>query len=548
MLGFLKTGTRKEITISILWIISVCFLTFLVNLYWSPHYVGLKSDSSIFAYGGNMVSEDKLLYRDLWNDKPPAIFYMDAMAIRLMGTSLWTFWWWDIFWVTLSCSTLFLILRKLTGTFSAMLASGVFLITLMYPTIFEGGNLTEMYGTLPLILIIGVGFLFFQSKRKSFAFVLGFLTAVAFLFKQTCVALGIGFALATLILNIKSRQYKTGLIHLAWMAAGVILPLGGIAMIWVHAHAFADLLDGLFVNNINYINTGITLNAVFATFRIFMFKLPLFPLSLTTLGSLGIFIAHNNVWLFSRGQGSQEVRLHNPISAKQLTFLAIFLALPFEVGFIALSGRNFMHYYMTILPAFSAANAYLIENLLRPIFSRQRMSVIEIVSLIALILLNLFSIVNAYQKEKPKVGLRNSLAGPFFGTLPQSNIEKYILSHTGVDDSILIWGDNKSLNILTGRRSPSRYYWPSTLFQPKTGSVSRFDQFLEDLQKDPPSLILVPKTSNPSEPFINLPDDQLCPGCIPQAVEGMKLFKLYINANYQLIPQVDNYAVYVRMH
>jgi len=548
MLDFFKVGTKKEITISIVWILLVCALTFLLNLYWNPRFVGLKSDSSLFAYGGKMILEGKLIYRDFWDHKPPAIFYVDALIIRLMGTSLWAFWWGNIFWVSLSSSALFLVLRKLTGTFSAVLASGFFLITLMNPTIFEGGNLTEMYGTLPLILTIGVTFMFFQSGHKGWAFALGLLTAVAFLFKQTCLALGIGAAFTILILNIKSNQYRKGLIHLAWMGGGVILPLGAISLVWVHAGAFSNLLDAVFAYNVSYIDSGISQGTFSAMLRILLLEFPLMPVSLVTLGSLGIFLAYNRSWLFFRWPTSQGSLLPNQITAKQLTFLAVFIALPFEIVFIALGGRNYMHYYMTMLPVFSAAAAYLIESLTRPIFSRQKIKVIGVFSLVALTLLGFIWIVNAYQEEKPKVGLRNSLIGPFYGPLPQSDMEEYILSHTGVDDSVLVWEDNKSLNLFTNRRSPSRYLYPEHLFQPKSGPESRFDQFLQDLQKDPPSLILVPKTSNPSEPFINLPDDQLCPGCIPQAVEGMKLFKLYINANYQLIPQVDNYAVYVRMH
>jgi hypothetical protein len=547
MLGMIKTGTRKEITVSILWIIFIGALTFLLNLYWNPRFVGMKPDSSLFAYGGKMITEGKLLYRDFWDHKPPAIFYVDALAIRLMGTSLWTFWWADIFWIALSTSALFLILRKLTGTFSAMLASGIFLVTLMYPTIFTGGNLAEMYGTLPLILIIGVAFLYFQSGRTGWAFALGLLTAVAFLFKQTCIALGIGTALAIFILNFRSRQYQKGLIHLAWMAAGVILPLGVIALIWVHAGAWGDLLDAVFAYNVNYVGSGISLATFSSMFSFLLLKFPLMPVSIATLGGLGIFIARNRSWLFLHRPVSQDALSPDQVPARQLTFLAVFIALPFEVAFIALGGRNYLHYYMTILPVFAAASAYLIESLTRSLFSRQKVRVMELISLVALALLGLVWIVNAFQAERPTMGLRINLAGPFFGPLPQSDIERFILSHTQADDSVLVWQDNKSLNLSTGRRNPSRYLYPEHLFQPKSGPESRFDQFLQDLQNDPPALILVPETPDPRMPFITAPADQFCPGCIPAAAAGLERFKAYVDANYMLTPQEANYEVYVRI-
>jgi hypothetical protein len=261
-----------------------------------------------------------------------------------------------------------------------------------------------------------------------------------------------------------------------------------------------------------------------------------------------VFLASNRAWLFSRQPPAQTVLIPDQNHARQLTFLAIFLALPFEIAFVALGGRNFMHYYMTILPVFAAADAYLIERLTRPIFSRQKIRRVEMAALIALAVLGVVWIAVAYQVEKPNYGVRVNLSRPLYGPLPQSDIEKYILGHTGSDDAVLVWQNNKRLNLLTDRRNPSRYLFPLHLFQPKSGPVSRFDQFLQDLQNDPPALILAPKTPDPSLPFINAADDQLCPGCIPAAVDGLKRFKAFVEANYTLVPGDDFFLIYARNH
>jgi 4-amino-4-deoxy-L-arabinose transferase-like glycosyltransferase len=547
MLGFFKTGTRKEIAVSVLWIALLGALTFLFNLNWNPRITGLKPDSSLFAYGGQMVTEGKLLYRDFWDHKPPAVFYLDALAIRLMGTSLWAFWWGNVVWVALSSTALFLVLRKITGTLSAMLSSGVFLAALMYPTIFSGGNLTEMYATLPLILIIGSAFLYFRSGHWGWAFAVGFLTAAAFLFKQTCIALGIGAALAILVVHFRTRQYRKGLIHLAWLAAGALLPLGAVALVWVHEGAFGDLWDAVFAFNVNYVGSGISSATFSVMARILLLEFPLMPLSLAVLAALGIFLVRNRPWLFTLRAASPGAPFPAQAPAREQTFLAVFMALPFEIALIALGGRNFPHYYMAVLPVFTAAIAYLIEALTRPIWTWQDMNILAAIALVLLAVAGLIWIKDAYHVEKPQAGLRLALAGPFFGPLPQSDLAKYILSHTRADDAVLLWADNKSMNFLTGRRSPSRYLYPEHLFQPKSGPVSRFDQFLQDLHRDPPALILVPSTPNPSAPFINAPDDALCPGCIPAAAEGMQLFKAFVNANYRPVAPFGSYMVYVRI-
>ncbi len=546
MMDFFKSGTRREIGQSILWIVLVGVLSFLLNLYWNPRYVGMKPDSSLFAYGGKMVTEGKLLYRDFWDHKPPAIFYTDALEILLMGATPWAFWWADIAWVAVSTAVLYFVLRKLAGTLPALLASGIFLVTIMYPTLFSGGNLAEVYAVLPQILIIAAAYAFFKTGRDRWAFVAGLLTAAAFLFKQTCVALGIGAALAVLYQGVRSRQIRKGLITLLWLTAGVLLPLGLVAGYWIIRGAFCDLIDAVFLYNIFYVNSGLSLETFINMLRTFLAEFPLMPLSLASLGAAAAFLVENRGWLFSRTGRGSETPSTDRVPAAQWTFLAVFLALPFEVLFIVMGGRNFPHYYITILPACAAAIAYLAGRLAAPLLVQRRPTLIEAGALVVLLFLGLSWLVNAYSAEKPEFGVMTNLRQPLYGPLPHAPIEDYVISHTRPDESVLVWVNNKNLNFLTGRRTPTRYLYPLHLFAPKSGPESRFDQFLGDLHNDPPKLIIWSKASAASLPFITAPDDQLCPGCIPEAVAGMQAFKTYVNTNYTLVSDDDQFAIYQR--
>ncbi len=42
-----------------------------------------ESDSTIFAYAGQLVRQGLLPYRDFWDNKPPLIFYTEALAYAL---------------------------------------------------------------------------------------------------------------------------------------------------------------------------------------------------------------------------------------------------------------------------------------------------------------------------------------------------------------------------------------------------------------------------------------------------------------------------------
>ena len=49
-------------------------------------------DYSIFQYVGERIREGQLPYRDVFDHKPPLIFYLDALGLTLGGGSRWGIW------------------------------------------------------------------------------------------------------------------------------------------------------------------------------------------------------------------------------------------------------------------------------------------------------------------------------------------------------------------------------------------------------------------------------------------------------------------------
>ena len=58
---------------------------FIVRLPHSPWYVGLGDDGALFAYGGQRIVEGEKLYEDIWDTKPPGVFYLNALAIGVFA-------------------------------------------------------------------------------------------------------------------------------------------------------------------------------------------------------------------------------------------------------------------------------------------------------------------------------------------------------------------------------------------------------------------------------------------------------------------------------
>ncbi|HEY2982019.1 MAG TPA: hypothetical protein VGJ22_12620, partial [Anaerolineales bacterium] len=49
-------------------------------------------DNGFYLYIGEEIVHGKLPYRDAWESKPPAIFYLNALALRLGRGSRWGIW------------------------------------------------------------------------------------------------------------------------------------------------------------------------------------------------------------------------------------------------------------------------------------------------------------------------------------------------------------------------------------------------------------------------------------------------------------------------
>src|SRR6266496_1916463 len=59
----------------------------------NPNNMTLPSrDSGVFLYVGWRFLNGDIPYRDVWDHKPPLIYFVDALGLRLTPDSLWGVW------------------------------------------------------------------------------------------------------------------------------------------------------------------------------------------------------------------------------------------------------------------------------------------------------------------------------------------------------------------------------------------------------------------------------------------------------------------------
>jgi hypothetical protein len=524
--------------------VAIPSLILLLHLTTSPRFVSLSPDSGVFAYAGKLVTEGKLPYRDFFDHKPPLIYYLEALAISISGPNPWSIWWLDVIYLAVTGIVFFLVLSKVTHVITGSLTSGIFILTLMTPQFFTGGNYTETYGLLPQVLIIGAAYGYLRNRKSLWVFLIGIITALASLFKQTNIALGVGSAFVVLYLDFLSRQARLGVKHALIFISGFLLPWGITAALWAGLGAFPQFWDAVVMYNLFYVQNGISAKGFYETYQIILGSVPLLPLMVIAFAGFCVFVLVNKAWLFHRIQSEAVIRSEeNDPSVSEKLFLAVFAAIPFEILFISLSGRNYGHYFITLFPSVVFACGYAINKLINetPVKNLSQAASMGFTGLLLVIwFVPTFSSVHPQRQHLYSLRMLGDTS------LVQDDLLSYINEHTKPNDPVLFWQVRTGVNFVTGRPAPSRYIYPLPLFVRTEGSPSRFEQFMQDIKAHQPALIIL-LVNDQTVPAFDLPDDKLCPNCIPEAMEGMKELKAFVLSNYQVADKFDEYKVYEKV-
>ena len=105
---------------SLLWL-GVSLLLVLLRAFQSICYP-LGRDQATFCHIGQRLWEGKQLYLDLWDTKPPGIFYLYALIVKVFGTAMWSAGLVDLLWLLLISCFIFEFAERYLGTAPAVIA------------------------------------------------------------------------------------------------------------------------------------------------------------------------------------------------------------------------------------------------------------------------------------------------------------------------------------------------------------------------------------------------------------------------------------------
>jgi len=457
-------------------------------------------DSGIFMYFGSRILKGDIPFRDLWDHKPPLIFYIDALGL-LINPSAWGVWILELAGLILSTFFLFEVLRRELSLSSVFLALAGMLANVVI--VIEGGNLTEEFG-FPfqcLALWIFYSQVVRPKKDSPRAWVLmGASMGLALMLKQTLIGIWIAIVLYSIYQYFRGERLIT-IKSFFLFAGGAGLVCFFWAAYFASQNALWDFWDVAF--RYNFIYSDIAPGE--------------------RLGSFGDIFGYllTVSWYFCFGLAAWcallalKVRRSREIPA--LLVLAL-IDFPLEIVMVNVSGRNLPHYFYVLLPSVTILIAYAWE------FLQQKgwLALFPFKSLAMLFTLLLMA-------RSPLIEAAQWIhTPPDAWLLPVIN---YVQASTAPDERVLMWGSQSVVNFMADRAAPTRFVHQRPLFYPGYASRELSAELLNDLVSKPPRLII--NTSLPDTPFLTMDSSGQC--TYPEtAVAGMPEIYRYICDHYVL--------------
>jgi hypothetical protein len=403
-------------------------------------------DAGVFFYAAQRLLDGGAPYRDIWDHKPPGVYFVDAAGLLLGGrTGVWLV---QLGLLVAAAMLGYRALRREFGATAAFVGSLAWLVAL--PRLFLEYGQTSFVEFYALPLQFGALALLRDTRPPTAARAvsIGVLGGAAFLLKPTLV--GIWIAIGLVLLLQRRRQ------ALAPMAAIAVGGLVSLAVIvgWAAARGvLGEMVDQALVYNRAYSAFAPLSERVDAVVSGLRLTLP-----------SGLALVAVGAWLYA-----VLTRRFAP------TILGVALvAFPIEIA-LSTWGRGYHYYFIAWLPSMAVLASFAVSELRRTASPRIARPVLVLGVLAMCILPALLVTRLALTTDDGR--FRSAAA--------------YVAANSRPADTVLIWGSHAEVLFLSERRSPSRYvYQYAALSTRGYATPARVEELLADLKRARPALIL----------------------------------------------------------
>jgi hypothetical protein len=424
-------------------------------------------DSGVFLYVGWRLLNGDIPYRDVWDHKPPLIYFVDALGLSLTPESVWGVWSLQFIFIFLALLLIYKSLDTQFGFPAAFAGSIVFTSGIL--TVIENGNVTEEYALLFQALCL---WLFIRAWRNDFpiqaSFWIGLCGGLAFNFKQTTIALWVTYFL--LLIVIRLRQRKLPFKDLLSMLAGWLVPILILVIYLAGQNALADFWEQAFLYNFVYIDKHEGIRRL----------IPVFLKGFLYLSNGWVLFLAASGWV--AGLGCLWFGRKDLFKPNHSLILIAVVSLPVEILLITISGRSIIHYYLTPLPVMAilaGTSLYSIPSLIAKIPRPDAPMIQKWIPgvLLAVVIFGQLGQVIYYPQYVREMSRNEYVA-----------VIDFILKNTRQSDKVLLIGAESVVNFLTRREAPTEYVYQYPLAL--LGRRPMFEEYINQILKNKPLLIV----------------------------------------------------------
>ena len=464
-------------------------------------------DSGVFLFVGWRMLEGELPYVNVWDHKPPLVFFINALGQLLSKTSTWGVWIIEFLFLFVAALIGYKLLKRIFGVFSAIIGTFIWLLALFF--ILYGGNLTTEYALPFQFAALWIFWSTINKKKASWHyFLIGVFGGVAFLFKQTSIGLWIAISVYLLVIGIKKPDLIRNIVRVVFIGLGSLVACGLVSIYFLLNQGFLEFLDAAFLYNFYYSSSG-SLNLLD---RLINFILGFDNLTVSTIfqySMLGLIIFA----LMSKRKTMDE-------RTSSLLTVAL-ISIPVELIFINLPGFTYTHYFITILPALSLFVGLLFYVIEHWISSHKAFGFSKLLAGFLILAGISLGSIKGYVMTTQQ--LRDRINEP---------VIQYVIDNSEPDDSILLWGAETMVNFFAQRRSPTRYVYQFPLYNTGYTSEERIIEFLDDIIENQPNLII--DTKSEVMPIFTFP---LTSSQIENKIDRIKSI-------YYIVDEIDSWEIY----
>ena len=465
--SFTKTFTLQNFLVLL---ILVSIVLAQLSLLLPSHQSLTGRDSGIFLYIGKIILEGKTPYLDVWENKGPLIFYINAFGLLIGSGSRWGVWFVELVFLFFAVYLGFKITKRFFGLPSAILSTIIWVLSLS--RVSQGGNLTEQYSL--LFSFVGIACYLWGAEKtqmRRFDFLLGLSFGLNFLLRPNNIGTHLAIVFSLLFFLWFENNWKLLSQRILYMSFGGLTITLPFVIYFIKVDALNELYKIVFLFNTQY-SSDFSINQITKSFVQGYSYFDVWVMMLTISGYLWVllkFIIQPNKKGFD---------------AKLYVFLLLYW--PLEIILSSLSGRNYPHYFIPWVPVICLLSAHLFKEISKNNHFLRKTSNAFLVALLFTTLVITQKNLTNYIPVLTSLSTGKTLASTEY-IHPAA---KYVQENTQENEKVLVWGFRPIINVMADRESPSMYLPYPAMHEDTELSYKWAEQFYAQLQSNPPVFII----------------------------------------------------------